>query len=241
MARDVKDWNRFELKYRLRHDRVPELVRAFGEYVVPDPYCTDEQGYPIYSVYSDTPEHTLFWEKVEGLKYRRKVRFRRYGTSPEVFVEIKQRVDRTLQKRRVRWPVVRVMDTFFGEALRDDLAGEEPDRVSQEVFFLWRHYGLRPNMGISYRRRAFFASNESDLRITFDHRVQYHPTEPDVEHVPDSGKALIDPSHVIMEIKFDHTVPLWLCAIVRQFGLEMIRMSKYCTAIDREYHGGQLT
>ena len=67
MPRQVKDWNRFELKYLVPHDQVATIVDALGGYVVPDPNSPDEWGYPIYSVYSDTPERTLFWEKVEGL------------------------------------------------------------------------------------------------------------------------------------------------------------------------------
>ena len=48
-----------------------------------------------------------YWEKVDGIKLRRKLRIRPYET-PEaltddtpVFVEIKQRVDRVTQKRRL--------------------------------------------------------------------------------------------------------------------------------------------
>jgi hypothetical protein len=215
-------------------------VAELAAYLVPDPHCPDAEGYPIYSVYADSPAHTFFWEKVEGIKYRRKLRFRRYGESPEAWLEIKQRIDRTLQKRRVRWPVERVEETFFQGHPGERAEEEARDRVESEVFFLWRHYGLRPTMGISYRRRAFFATAGSDLRLTFDHRVQYHPADPDLRR-PDAGRALVPPELAILEIKYDHAVPLWLCAAVQRFELKMIRLSKYCSAVDRAHYGAQLT
>ena len=242
MAREIKDFNRLELKYRVRHDTIAPFVEALGPYLVPDENNGPDGGYPIFSIYADSPELDCFWEKIEGLKYRRKVRFRRYGQSDEVWLEIKQRIDRTLQKRRIRWPLERVHEVFFDEAgLREDLLQEPYDRVLGEILFLWRHYDLRPTMGTSYQRRAYFAANESDLRITFDTRVQFHPTDLRLDTKSEPGKAMIAPDEAILEVKYNHTVPLWLCRHIAEFDLQMIRMSKYCTAVDKQYFGGELT
>lgn len=242
MAREIKDFNRLELKYVVPHDRVDDLVRALGDYVVRDPNAREPGGYPLYSVYADSPELTFFWEKIEGLKYRRKVRFRRYGDSPDVWLEIKQRIDRTLQKRRTKWPLETVERVFFAEGGLDESAIPDPeDPVVQEILVLWRHHDLRPTMGTSYRRLAYFAANESDLRLTFDSRVTYHPKALGLREKAQPEKAIVDPDRSILEIKYNHTVPLWLCRLVARFELQMIRMSKYCTAVDKEYYGGELT
>src|SRR5207249_1662663 len=104
--------NRYEVKYLVATGAVPALIHEFRDYGVADPNCRDEFGYQIFSVYWDTADWLFFWEKVEGVKYRRKLRFRRYADSPDVFLEVKQREDRTLQKRRLRWPVERAVEVF---------------------------------------------------------------------------------------------------------------------------------
>ncbi len=241
MAREIKDFNRLELKYVVPHATIGRFVDALGSYVVPDPNNGQGGGYPIYSIYADSPEWACFWEKIEGLKFRRKVRFRRYGESDQVWIEIKQRIDRTLQKRRIRWPLERVLEVFFEGSLPEGELSDADDRVLQEILFLWRHYDLRPAMGTSYQRQAYFAANESDLRITFDTRVQFHPKDLTLRHKAEPAKALIAPDQAILEVKYNHTVPLWLCRLIADFDLQMIRMSKYCTAVDKEYFGGELT
>jgi hypothetical protein len=236
----IRSFNRFELKYLAHRDLAREFIRALDGYVYADPNSKDGDGYPIYSLYCDSPGLALFWEKIEGLKYRRKVRFRRYGNDQDVFLEIKQRVDRTLQKRRVKWPLDQVIQTFCsGTALNGN--GQETDPVSAEIYFLWSHYGLEPRMAISYRRQAFFATFESDLRITFDSRVQYNAVDLDLARPFEKGKYLVEPEQVVVEVKFNERVPLWLCKAIGKFGLQLVRLSKYCTAIDREYFHRQLT
>lgn len=240
MSAVVKHFNRFELKYLVPHERVPEIVAALSEHVHPDPHSRGETGYPIHSVYWDSAGLTFFWEKIEGLKYRRKLRIRRYGDSENVFLEIKQRVDRTLQKRRVPWPLARLDEIESPEAL-DERLGDDPDPTASEILFLRRHHALRPTMGISYRRRAFLANTETDLRVTFDSRIQYHAAEPSLRDLPEHGRYVVDPELSVMEIKFGHSVPLWLCKLVAKSDLQMVRLSKYCSAVDRAWFGGELT
>jgi hypothetical protein len=96
-------------------------------------------------------------------------------------------------------------------------------------------------MAISYRRRAFFAVFESDLRITFDTRVQYHSRDLDIARPFETGKYLIRPELVVVEVKFNERVPRWLCKLIAKYELQFVRLSKYCTAVDLEFFRGDLT
>jgi hypothetical protein len=45
----------------------------------------------------------------------------------------------------------------------------------------------------------------------------------------------------VFEIKYDHRAPRWLTTAICRHGLQMVRMSKYTTAVDRGFFGGQMT
>ncbi len=235
--------NRFEIKYLVPCREIPGLVAELDPYVYSDPNVDTEWGYPIYSVYWDSPDRYFFWEKIEGLKFRRKLRFRRYGEDSQVFLEIKQRDDRTLQKRRCRLPADRARELFEGLATgRGSLSEDEVDPVVAEAAVMCHRYRLKPAVAVRYRRRAFFAHFEPGLRITFDTRIQYRRAVGSAEVEPfDVGKYVIDPRVSVMEVKFTGRVPLWLARTTSRHGLQMVRMSKYCSAVDREFYGGQLT
>lgn len=233
--------NRFELKYLISHDQVRGFVEAITPYVTADSNVVGGQGYPIYSVYWDSDGWTLFWEKIEGLKDRRKLRVRRYAGVDYAFVEIKHRTDRTLQKRRTRLPLETIYRSFRDtDADFDDSATVENPVVNEALYLRYRHR-LRPRIAISYRRRAFFGRFEPDLRITFDTRVQYHTADTDIAQPFETGTYVVDPRIAILEIKFNDRVPDWLVRLVASHGLEMTRMSKFCTAVDRAYFGNRLT
>lgn len=239
LTRHVRKDNRFEIKYLVPHDAAERTIDALQPYTVPDDHAINEWGYPVYSVYWDSPQLSLFWEKIEGLKVRRKLRFRRYAGQADVFVEIKQRVDRTLQKRRTRISEAEVRNWFGDAPGEPKLAPADP--VVSEALVLRHRFRLGPRMAISYTRRALYGLYDADLRITFDRRVQYRATDFDIARQFDAGEYVIDPRLVIMEIKFSERVPLWLCKLVSREGFQMIRLSKYCTAVDRAYFQHTLT
>lgn len=239
-VRSHKTWNRYEIKYLVSQRIMRELLASVGGYVVPDAHGGAD-GYPVHSVYWDSPRLRFFWEKIEGLNVRRKLRFRTYGESPEIFIEIKQRIDRTLQKRRVRCAVADARRLFGAEGAEADADADTGNPVLSEVLYLCHQHGLRPKMSVAYRRRAFAAVFEPDLRITFDTHVQYHAHELEFGKPFESGRYVVDPRLAIMEVKFNHRVPRWLLRVIARYGLSVTRMSKYCTAVDREYYDHQLT
>jgi hypothetical protein len=235
----VRDFNRFEFKYVVPERAARELAAGLEGYAHPDPHSGPD-GYPVHSVYWDSPGLVFFWEKLDGEKYRRKLRFRRYEGTDEIFIEIKQRMDRTVQKRRVLWPVERAQALFGRGDIDPALESEVDERVVMEALFLCRYHGLEPKMAVGYRREAFFGTFESDLRITFDRRLQYDTHALDLRAPFKTGKYLLDVDQVVVELKFNNRVPLWLTKLAQRQGLELQRLSKYCSAVDREHFQGQL-
>lgn len=232
--------NRFEVKYLVSTRQVPALLGALAEYTSPDPHQESAHGYGIFSVYWDTADWTLFWEKVEGLKYRRKLRFRRYLGSERVFLEVKQREDRTLQKRRVEWPLDRVLAAFpHGQGPDWEIAGTDP--VATEAALMIERLRLRPRMAILYRRRALFGAFDPELRITLDARIQYSAADLDVSRPFETSRYALDPRLTVLELKYNHRAPGWFGKLARRHQLSVVRMSKYCSAVDRAFFGHQLT
>jgi hypothetical protein len=236
----VRSFNRFEFKYIVRDSAARAFAAGLAGYAEADRNAR-QGGYPVHSVYWDSQDLRCFWEKLDGEKYRRKLRLRRYGESSQVFVEIKQRIDRTVQKRRTLLPLAEARRLFGPGGPEPGAESEIRDPVLSEALFLCRYYRLEPKMAVGYRREAFFGSFEQDLRITFDRRLQYDARALDPSQPFVTGKYMLSPDQVVLEIKFNHTVPLWLSKLARRHELELVRLSKYCRAIDQEFFGGRLT
>jgi hypothetical protein len=234
----VRSFNRYELKYLVSDQQARAFARELSAHAHPDPH-SGEAGYDIYSLYWDSPALLCFWEKLDGEKYRRKLRFRRYADGEETFVEIKQRIDRTVQKRRTKMAVSEALSLFRPGGIDLELESQVRDPALQEALVLCREHRLAPKAATRYRRTAWFASFEPDLRVTFDRRVQYDAHDLDLARPFVEGRWLLDPALCVVEIKYNHRVPQWLIALVQKHGLSAVRFSKYCAAVDAADFGGR--
>ncbi|HTF87820.1 MAG TPA: VTC domain-containing protein, partial [Planctomycetota bacterium] len=125
----VRTFNRYELKYLVSHATGQAFQADLAGYARPDPHSDPEHGYPVYSLYWDSKDFDFFWEKIDGQKYRRKLRLRRYANDGGAFIEIKQRIDRTVQKRRVRMPLEKAARIFTSSGIDNEAAYEIDDPV----------------------------------------------------------------------------------------------------------------
>ena len=228
----IRTFNRYELKYLLDYHQVQALREMIGGHVNPDAHAGRDGFYKISSVYYDSPELTSYWEKLDGEKFRRKVRLRTYGESPEeAFVEIKQRISNTVQKRRCRLPLAEAQ-----AGLDQVCQGSYPeglDPVFDEVYILGRRHALRPTLLVSYNRTAFFDRYKRDLRITLDRNIRCRHIDLDLGHKRLRGRLAVPPSLSILEVKFNEAIPRWLCTCLNRLDLKVVRLSKYCEGIQR--------
>ncbi|WP_420881476.1 polyphosphate polymerase domain-containing protein [Rhodococcus sp. (in: high G+C Gram-positive bacteria)] len=234
-ASSLHAFNRYEIKYLAAERDVPRLREALAAHMASDEF-SPVGGYPVTSLYYDTRNLRFYWEKIEGLRFRRKLRVRLYGPPSEatdespVFVEIKQRVNRVTQKRRIRVPYAQA------RLLCDERRPIEHDDRQRafvgEVSTLVGNLDLVPTVTTGYLREAFVGT-EADLglRVTIDHRV--HGRDRDFGFALTSENRFIIPPHLcIVEIKANERVPYWVTDLTARLDMSVARISKYCQSVE---------
>jgi hypothetical protein len=240
---DLKDPSRFELKYVLDQAQHRAMVAALSNYMSLDLQGDAQGRYAITSLYYDSPDHRCYWNKLEGHRFRRKVRLRVYGAAqvtPETscFVEIKQRINKTLQKKRVRL-VYREAEALCGSGAA--IAAEPPpdQAVIQEVLYLHHMLQLQPTCVVAYNRLAFSGGEyDPGLRVTFDTQLTCRAHDLNLLSLGyTENQYFLPPQLCIMEVKANHRVPGWLVEVINQHQCTLRRISKYCTALEHSKLG----
>jgi hypothetical protein len=231
----IKRFNRFELKYIIRAGTRDALLEDIRAQMVPDPEGGESGVYQVTSLYYDTPDLQFFRSKIDGIRWRRKVRIRLYGhptddVSTRAMVEIKQRINRTTQKRRLAVPLDRAYALCGGEPL-EGVKDAKDAAVAGEIGYLVRALRLSPKVVISYTRQAFMGGRyEPGLRLTFDHGLWC--TEPSALLAPGPHRhAFLPPGWLVMEVKANDAVPLWVARMLARHSCELKRYSKYCAGL----------
>jgi hypothetical protein len=228
-------FNRYEIKYLVPAVDLPALEEEFASRLDLDSHGSDG-GYGVWSVYYDTTQLRFYWEKIEGLKFRRKLRVRHYGDrfaiddDTTVYVEIKQRVNKVTQKRRVALPY------HLARELCDRREMVEHDSAQraflEEVLELVSGLDLRPVAITGYQRKAFVGRDaDVGLRVTIDQRVRGR--DRDFHLGADAENRLTIPAKLaVLEIKANERVPYWLTDLAARSNMSVVRMSKYCQSVE---------
>lgn len=235
----IRRFNRYELKYVVHASVMESLVRDLNHFMEPDGYGDKDGFYRISSLYYDSPDFAFYRSKIEGLKFRRKLRVRVYPTGhPDslrnAFVEIKQRMNRTVQKKRVKLPLQEALALCSGDY--EGTGRDETDATAiSEVLYLVRAMQLRPACIVTYRRQAFLGNrHESGMRVTFDGAIAGRVTGLDFTQ-EEGNISVIPPDWFVMEVKVNDRIPLWMVSLLARHDCELHRVSKYCAIIKAGY------
>jgi SPX domain protein involved in polyphosphate accumulation len=232
----IRRFNRFELKYLITLQQAEEFRSGLRAYLVPDEHGKNNGRYTLASLYYDSPGLRCYWEKMDGIKFRRKVRIRHYETDEPftretpVFVEIKQRIDRVTQKRRVILPYSEALRLCNDRQIPDH--AEEDEATIDEIIALSWQYNLRPVSIVRYERQAFVGTNyDIGLRVTFDTSLAFESQQLHLHEQP-PGLLMLPANLVVMEIKINERMPYWLTEMLAAHNMQIIRISKYCRSIE---------
>lgn len=225
---------RKEQKYLISRQQYERLVEELGEYLRNDRNGKDGK-YSVNSLYFENEEKQIYFETKNKLQYRQKLRLRVYGKTDltgTAFFEVKQKHNNVVNKRRLIVPLAEAYRYLekSGEQELDQFNVSNP-QVLKEIDYFRNYYQLRPEMIVSYDRHALHGIENADLRLTFDFNLRCRKENLRLEN-GGYGDYFIDPNLVVLEVKVDHSVPLWLARILQRLDCEQRSASKFCTSTE---------
>ncbi|MBN3033981.1 MAG: polyphosphate polymerase domain-containing protein [Bacteroidales bacterium] len=233
---------RFEYKYIVREELLDDIRHMVIPFVNSDSNNRNEEnGYTVRSIYFDTPRLDYYYEKVEGIKNRKKFRIRGYNKGSDdtrVYLEIKRKYNIPILKNRIPLTYGEALELFRKASIngfvfmQDDVPLARKNASS--FFFELFGQNLRPVILVMYEREAFFSKFDRSVRITFDRNLR-SKSFPGVDQLFDNTgiKRAIN-GHFILEVKFDHQYPSWLRPLLSRFDLRAQAASKYVICIDSQ-------
>lgn len=232
-------FRRFEFKYLLAPGQAEKVKAYLSNYLSRDPFIAErgQERYEVLSLYYDTPFYYYYYEKIDGVKKRKKIRLRTYRTngslSPYVFFEIKRKDDVVITKDRF------LLSADDYQALRSnhnfnhlkETTDENRQALIGEFAKERARRAIQPILLVVYEREPYLGKLNPNLRLTFDTNLR----AAEDDDLLSAGDGLLDVlgGQVIMELKFNGTLPGYIHNVIRFFNLERLAYSKYCRGLER--------
>lgn len=227
-------FKRCELKYLLTTEQKQKILTAMEPHMALDKYGRTT----IRSIYFDTDSYQLIRSSISKPAYKEKLRLRSYAqAAPDspVFVELKKKYRSVVYKRRV---AMREKDAVAW------LRGEHPCPVQGQIpaeidYFLDFYETLHPAVFLSYEREAYYSTEPSNFRVTFDDTILCRQEDLSLGSEI-YGTPILPEGLVLMELKCAGGMPLWMAHALSENHIHKSSFSKYGTAYKTLIHPKRL-
>jgi hypothetical protein len=232
--------DRYEIKYLIPMAMVQPISEYVEQFCEMDYYSqiSPDNFYVINSLYLDTLSKYVL-RKQQNVEHAFSCfRIRSYGANPKLpfYVESKQKIGEFCKKRRGKITFENIEDLFTKP---NDIPGFDPYADKNVASFLEKHttLGLEPKILTQYRRKAYLSTCDDYARITFDRDLRFMeettynvvPDESRMSHYdqPDAFAWYGSGANVVLELKAERKIPIWMVELVRRFDLTRGNFSKY--------------
>ena len=224
-------FNRHEFKYVITEETAAGVLESIQPHMKRDRHTNEEAHYRISSLYFDTRENLFLDEYLRGERFRQKLRLRVYN-SPNLwdtcFFEIKKKFSKYVNKRRAKITIGEAYAWMRGERTLDEMIETFPSeaQILREIHFLMQLYQVEPRVVISYDRQAYMGIFDQNLRVTFDRRLTKRTSllEP---HQQGEDVLYLPSAKVVLEVKTNKAIPLWLAGTISELECRKQTFSKY--------------
>ena len=222
---------RHELKFYIGQGQYQLLRSALSSVLQVDPHARRNGGeYMIRSLYFDTVNDDDFYDKLDGLEIRRKIRLRIYDTASDFAkLELKEKTGQNQRKRSLSLTRDEAERLIAGDL---DVLLNMADEFADELYCRMKQYCYIPKCIVQYYRTAY-AEKVNDTRVTFDRDLRatsasFELFDPDLMLYP-VGLLL----GCTMEVKFNNFLLSYVKDAVSTADKTQLSASKY--GISRNY------
>ena len=223
----IQSFNRRETKYLLTAEQSEAFLREAHSLLSPDKYGE----YMICNLYLDTDDFYFIEHSLDRPAYKEKLRIRSYGNADKdtkIFLEIKKKAKGVVYKRRIVIPFAEAEDYVEHGIRPPSLEGFVPNQIFEEIDFLMKKYAPEPKIYLAYDRKAYFMTNQPEVRITLDKNIRSRWEN--ITLTSDENAALLDTgieNYRLMEIKSGCAIPLEITEILSRLKIYPVSFSKY--------------
>ena len=231
----LKTFKRYEKKFILNERQCEDMIDKLYPYTVPDKFTEQNDGYSIHNIYFDTANNDIIRNSLERPYYKEKLRLRSYNIpimqEEIVFLEFKKKIGGIVSKRRASLPL-REAAEFVRTGVIPGVKGYLNAIVLEEIARFLQVNDVEPKVFITYDRKAFFDKEDKSVRITFDRNIRTRRIDLTLQKGA-YGKLLLEENPVILEVKFNKAIPLWLADILSEMKIYSTGFSKYGTEYEK--------
>lgn len=196
---------RNELKYIISSNSANILKQKLKLLMNVDGNSKDSDGsYFIRSLYFDDGDSTAFYEKLDGVEYRKKYRIRIYNFDDNfIRLECKYKHSNMTSKDQVL--IEKEICSRIVDGKVDDFRLDK-DNLIRKFLIDHKLKQLKPSVIVDYKRLAF-TYPLSEVRITFDSKIKSGLYNYNLFDIDATTYSVIDDNQVVLEVKFNEFLP----------------------------------
>ena len=215
---------RHELKFKISNSAAEVLKQKLSLILGKDKNAYYEDGsYLIKSLYFDNLDSTSYYEKMDGVLYRKKYRIRIYNDD-ESFIRLEKKMKHNTYTAKEQMLISKDIYSKILDGKIDEI--ENPDGLLLEFITNYKNKGLVPSIIVEYHRTAF-TYPISDVRITFDSNIQSSLYNYDLFNTSYPRYIVDEPGKQVLEVKFNEILPLHIANILNDIPACREAVSKF--------------
>ena len=215
---------RHELKFKISNSAAEVLKQKLSLILKKDKNAYYSDGsYLIKSLYFDDLDSSSYYEKMDGVLYRKKYRIRMYN-DVDTFIRLEKKMKHNNYTAKEQMLISKDIYSKILYGKIDEI--ENPDGLLLEFITNYKNKGLVPSIVVEYHRTAF-TYPISDVRITFDSNIQSSLYNYDLFNTSYPRYIVDEPGKQVLEVKFNEILPLHIANILNDIPACREAVSKF--------------
>ncbi len=222
---------RHELKYSISPTQAAYLKDQLAKIMTLDRNALKDKSYTVRSLYFDTIDSSAFYDKMDGIEFRKKYRIRYYNFDESfIRLECKEKMDNMCYKTQFR--ISKEMALMVMKKDLHNIPLTEDNLFTDFVMDL-KLKNLVPSIIIDYKRIAYVL-DALEVRITFDEQVTTRCFDLDFFSRRFVNQSIFSPEEVILEIKYNSILPIHIHHLLNSVVVNNQAISKFALGRDKK-------
>ena len=202
---------RHELKFKISNSAAEVLKQKLSLILGKDKNAYYEDGsYLIKSLYFDDRDSSSYYEKMDGVLYRKKYRIRMYN-DVDTFIRLEKKMKHNNFTAKEQMLISKGIYSKILDGKINEI--KNPEGLLEEFLNDIKLKGLFPSIIVEYNRVAFIYP-VSDVRITFDSNIKSGLYNYDLFDDKSPTYRVIENDKQVLEVKYNEVLPSHIANIL---------------------------